>query len=69
MKVLDLGDEVANELLEVLGSALGGLQYLLVVRLLIAVIIGHNHVGNERQTQDTQATVTGHHHLWHCTHT
>lgn len=69
MKVLDLGDEVADELLEILGSLLGGPQHLLMVGLLIAVIICHNFVGDEGQTQNTQATVPSHHHLWHCTHT
>lgn len=68
MKVLDLGDEVANKFLEVLGSVLGGLQHLLMVCLLIALIICHNLVGDEGETQDTQATVTSHHHLWNCAH-
>ncbi len=67
--MLDLCNEMADEPLEVLGSVLGGPQYLLMVCLLIAVIISHNLVGDERQTQDAQATVTSHHHLWHCTHT
>ncbi len=69
MKVLDLGNEMADELLEVLGSMLGGSQHLLMVCLLTAVITRHNLVGDEGQTQDTQAAVTSHHHLWHGTHT
>lgn len=69
MRLLDLGDEVTDELLEVLGSALGGPQHLLMVCLIVAVVICHNLVGDERQAQDTQATVTSHHHLWHRTHT
>lgn len=69
MKVLDLSDEVADKPLEVLGSVLGGLQHLLVVGFLIAVIICHDLVGDKRQTQDMQATVTSHHHLWDCAHT
>lgn len=69
MKVLDLGDEAADELLEILGSLFGGHQHLLMVGPLSAVIICHNFVGDERQTQNTQATVPSHHYLWHCTHT
>lgn len=69
MKLLHLGDEVADELLEVLGSKLGGFQHFRVVCPLLAVIICHNLVGDEGQTQDAQATVTSYHHLWHRTHT
>lgn len=69
LKNSDLVHEVADEPLEVLGSVLCGLQHLFVIRLLIAVIVCHDLVGNEGQTQDAQATVASHHHLWHCTHT
>lgn len=69
MKVLDLGEEVADKLLDVLGSVLGGPQHLLMVCLLIALIVRHDLVGDEGETQDAQATVTSHHHLWHRAHT
>lgn len=69
LKGSDLAHKVADEPLEVLGSVLRGPQHLLVVRLLIAVIICHDLVGNEGQTQDAQAAVASHNHLWHCTHT
>lgn len=66
--MLDLGHQVADEILEILGSALCGPQHLLVVRLLAAVIIHHNFVRDEGQTKDTQTAVAGHNHLWHRTH-
>lgn len=50
MTVLDLGDEVADKPLEVLGSALGGPQHFFMVCLLITVIICHDLVGDEGQT-------------------
>lgn len=68
MKVLDVGDELADEPLQVLGSSLGGPQHLLVVGLLSAVVVCHDLVGDKGQTQDTQAAVTSHHHLWNCAH-
>lgn len=53
LQILDVADEVADEPLEVLGSALGGPEHLLMVCLLAAVVICHDHVGDEGQTQDT----------------
>lgn len=64
-----LGDQVAHEPLEVPGPALGGLQHLLVVGPLVAVVVHHDLVGDEGQAQDAQAAVTSRHHLRNRAHT
>lgn len=60
---------MTDEPLEVPGPVLGGLQHLLVIRSLPALIIHHSLVCDEGQSQDAQAAVTSHHHLRNCAHT
>lgn len=69
MMLLELGYEVAHKILEVPSPVLSSLQHFCVICSFIALIICHNLVGDEGQAQDTQATVTSHHHLRDCAHT
>lgn len=66
---LDLGDEVTDKPLKDLGLSLSGPQHFVVVCSFITVVICHYLVGDEGQSQDTQATVSRHHHLWDSAHT
>lgn len=66
--VLHPGHHGGHQLLQLLGSLLADLQHLLVVGLLLALVVHHRLVGDERQRKGAHAAVARDDDLVHGAH-
>lgn len=62
------GNEGVQDLLQHLCPHLADVQHLFMVYLLLVVVVQRNLVGDEGQSEHTQAAVLGHCHLRNCAH-
>lgn len=66
--VLDPGHHGGNQSLQLLRSLLARLEDLLVIGLLLAVVVRHHLVGDEREGEDAHAAVARDDYLMDCAH-